>query len=400
VEKSKVYFGSIQHGRDALFASLGTKFTKILDLLDLTTIGKGDKVAIKMHLGFNEGFQTIPVFFIRRLVKAVKTVGGVPFITDNPTAVYNAVERGYTQETCGCPLVPVAGIKDGYTFPVEINYGNVDSLNMGGVLHDADVLIDAAHAKGHGNCGYGGVIKNLALGGFEAKSRWNKIHGVENSIPWWDAEKCSPEHAQTLVESCPYGAFTYNKEKHKLSMMRFKCHNTNCLECLKADENVGSLKIAQENFAAFQELMVINSGKILNTFDKEKQFFLNFGLEITAHCDCMGFIQPVIVNDVGILGSRDIIALENATLDLIKKEGIIEQSIPPYFKHLNLDPTVDLHPFERIWGQMKNPYQVVKYGEKHGLGHGDYELIEVLSPAEAAIEDPSKYKFEGQMSFY
>ena len=105
MEKPKVYFGSIQHGRDALFASLGMKFTKILDLLDFTTIKKGDKVAIKMHLGFNEGYQTIPVFFIRRLVKAVKKVGGIPFITDNPTAVYNAVERGYTQETCGCPIV-------------------------------------------------------------------------------------------------------------------------------------------------------------------------------------------------------------------------------------------------------------------------------------------------------
>ena len=400
MEKPKVYFGSIQHGRDALFASLGMKFTKILDLLDFTTIKKGDKVAIKMHLGFNEGYQTIPVFFIRRLVKAVKKVGGIPFITDNPTAVYNAVERGYTQETCGCPLVPVAGIKDGYKVPVEINYGNVDTLDMGGVLNDADVLINAAHAKGHGNCGYGGVIKNLALGGFVATSRWHKIHSVEDSTPWWDAEKCSPEHAQTLVESCPYGAFTYDKKKHKLSMMRFKCHNTNCLECLKADENVGSLKIALENFAAFQELMVINSGKILETFDKEKQFFLNFGLEITAHCDCMGFIQPVIVNDVGIFGSRDIIALENATLDFIKKEGIIEQNIPPYFKHLNLDPTADLHPFERIWGQMKNPYQVVTFGEKHGLGNKDYELVEVLSPTEAANEDPSKYKFEGQMSFY
>ena len=71
-----------------------------MELLDFSSIEERDKVAVKMHLGYSDGFQTIPVFFVRRIVNAIKQAGGWPFITDNPTAVYNAVNRGYTQETC------------------------------------------------------------------------------------------------------------------------------------------------------------------------------------------------------------------------------------------------------------------------------------------------------------
>lgn len=398
--KAMVYFGSIQQGRDTLYASLAAKVNKIIELLDFSTIEKRDKVAIKMHLGFYDGFQTIPVFFVRRIVKAIKQVGGHPFITDNPTSVYNAVERGYTPETCGCPLIPVAGVKDGYTKSMAIDYQNVDTLDMGGVLHDADVLIDLTHAKGHANCAYGGAIKNIAVGGYAGPSRWHKIHGVEDSYPWWDADKCTPKHAQVLVKACPYNALRYDAEKHTLSMIRFQCHNSNCLECLDADKDIGCLQIRSEGFTAFQELMAITANQILNTFDENKRFYLNFLLEITPHCDCMGFIQPSVVPDIGVLGSRDITAIDTASLDLIAKSGLLEQTIPPYFKHANLDPDADLHPFARLWGSMKNPYQVVEFAEKHGLGTRKYKLIEVLSPEETAKMKPPKHVFERQPSFF
>ena len=185
-EKSKVYFGSIQHGMMAKHASFAAKVDKITEMLiEQTTIEKKDKIAIKMHLGFQDGYQTIPVFFVRRIVEALKKTGGYPFITDTSTAVYNAVNRGYTQETCGCPIIPVAGVKDGYSTPVEINFRGIDTLDLGGALKDADVLVDLSHAKGHGACGYGGAIKNLALGGYAASSRWFKIHGVSHIDQYW-----------------------------------------------------------------------------------------------------------------------------------------------------------------------------------------------------------------------
>jgi uncharacterized Fe-S center protein len=139
---SAVYYGSIQHGNPGRFASFSQKVDAVVKKLDFSTIEKKDKVAVKMHLGFNDGYQTIPVFFVRRIVKAVKKAGGYPYVTDNPTAVYNAVNRGYTSETCGCPILPTAGVKDGYTYKTKIEYKNVDSLELVGSLHDADVLIE------------------------------------------------------------------------------------------------------------------------------------------------------------------------------------------------------------------------------------------------------------------
>lgn len=399
-EKAKVFFGSIQQGQEHHFSALGAKVDKIIELLDFSTIGKRDKVAIKMHLGFNEGFQTVPVFFVRRIVKAVKQAGGWPFVTDNPTAVYNAVDRGYTQETCGCPIIPIAGVKDKYAYSVDIGYRNLEKLEMSGVLHDADVLIDLAHAKAHACAGYAGAVKNLAVGGYSAQSRWDKIHGVEYSVSYWDSEKCTPEHAQVLVKSCPYEALQYDAEKHKLTLLLHACRNELCLECLKADKEIQCLQIKPEFFASLLELMAISAKKVLDRFDENKKFFLNFLLEITPHCDCMGMIQPCVVADLGVLGSRDVLAIDAATLDLIAKAGLIEQAIPPYFKHVNLNPNTNVHPFERLWGSMKSPYLTTEFAEKHGLGTRSYELVEVLSPEETSSIKPPEQVYERAPSFF
>lgn len=397
-EPSKVFFGSTQVGKMHPSGCFAVKVDKIIEELDFTTIAKNDKVAIKMHLGFKDGYQTVPVFFVRRVVDAVKKVGGWPFVTDNPTAVYNAYNRGYTQETCGCPLIPAAGVKDGYTYETKINFGNVDTLEMGGVLHDADVLIDLTHAKGHNSCGYGGAIKNLALGGYSAPSRWHKIHGVEQSFSYWDSEKCTPDHAKELVESCPYDAIEYDEEKHNLTVGFSSCYQ--CMECIQADKDVGCLTINQENFSAFQKLLAIGAKKVLDTFEDDKKFFLNFLIEITPFCDCWGLAQPCVVNDIGVLGSRDIVAIETATLDLIKKEGLIEKNIPLLFKHMNRDPGADLHPFQRLFGSMKNPYLVTEFAEDRGMGSRVYELVEVLPAHETAEMEISEAGFERDPSFY
>ena len=72
-EKSKVYFGVVQHVKIALFASFAAKVKKIAEILiNQTEIKDKDKIAIKMHLGYYDGYQTIPVFFVRRIVEALR----------------------------------------------------------------------------------------------------------------------------------------------------------------------------------------------------------------------------------------------------------------------------------------------------------------------------------------
>ena len=85
-------------------------------------------------------------------------------------------------------------------------------------------------------------------------------------------------------------------------------------------------------------------------------------------------------------------------LDLIKKEGIIEKNIPLFLKHV--DPNEDIHPFTRLHGPYKDPYEAVRFLEKIGRGNSDYELIEILSPEETAKMAPEKKVFEGEPSFF
>ncbi|MGY5877096.1 MAG: DUF362 domain-containing protein [Candidatus Thorarchaeota archaeon] len=405
-DKATVYFGSVFAGQTRRFANLSQKLEKIIEHLDFSTIEKRDKVAIKMHLGFSDGYQTVPVFFVRRIAEAVKKAGGIPFVTDNPTAVYQAADRGYTSETCGCPLIPIAGVKDGYHTEKKIDYKGVDTLDAAGVLLDADVLVNLTHAKGHGSCSFGGAFKNIALGGYIGTSRWLKIHGVEQFDEYFDKEKMTEEHILKLKEACPRNAPTWD-EKRKIPMLSFyecdQCHGSDDKPCIEADGGLTGWSINEANFYSFQELMAHTAKQILDSFDEKKIFNFNFMMDITPFCDCMGMGMPPVIDDIGIAAGRDIVAVETATLDLIRDAGLNERmvrKIHDIYMRPNLDGSDDLHPLQKIHGPFKNPYMVAKYGAGLGLGTQEYDLIEVLPPDEVATMEPPKHTYESGPSFF
>ncbi|MHA2230615.1 MAG: hypothetical protein ACXADL_13240, partial [Candidatus Thorarchaeota archaeon] len=67
---------------------------------------------------------------------------------------------------------------------------------------------------------------------------------------------------------------------------------------------------------------------------------------------------------------------------------------------VNLDPEADLHPFSRIHGPMKNPYLVLDYAEKLGMGTKDYKLVEVLSAKKTLKMKPPQGVSEAAPTFY
>jgi uncharacterized Fe-S center protein len=401
----EVYFGSNISGVTSMFANMSQKLEKILDLLDFSTLEKKDKVAVKMHLGFNDGYQTVPVFFVRRIVEAIKKQGAFPYITDNPTSVYNAANRGYTQETCGCPLIPIAGVKDGYATEKEIDIEGIKSVHAGGALLDADAIVNLTHAKGHGNCGYGGAFKNIALGGYSAPTRWNTIHGVVQRDSYFDESKMTKEHLEKLRNACPRNAPIWNDKTKKASLQFYECdqcHGKTQL-CVDADEGKTGWSINPANFDSFQELMAAAAEIILGSFDASKIFNLNFLLDITPFCDCYGMSMPAVIDDIGIVASRDIVAVDTATLDLIKKQGLNEsilKKIPEKYMRVNPDLNTDLHPWQLLHGPLKDPYKVAQFGEARGMGSSKYKLIEVLSAEDTAKMEPPKIVYEGGPSFY
>jgi len=95
---------------------------------------------------------------------------------------------------------------------------------------------------------------------------------------------------------------------------------------------------------------------------------------MTPVCDCFGFTSMPILPDAGIFGSNDIVALEQATLDIIGQTKIIEENVPTSMEIWYRDG----HPFQTLHGPMKDPYKVVEYAEKLGLGTRQYELVDVF----------------------
>jgi uncharacterized Fe-S center protein len=125
-----------------------------------------------------------------------------------------------------------------------------------------------------------------------------------------------------------------------------------------------------QQYKDFQTGMAISTHEVLKTFAPGHVFYINFLINITALCDCWGFTTPSLVPDIGILGSKDIVAIERASLDAIRTEDLILSGIPQ-----GLALGKKGHLFERLHG--KNPFVQLEELEKRGLGTQEYIMEEV-----------------------
>jgi uncharacterized Fe-S center protein len=85
--------------------------------------------------------------------------------------------------------------------------------------------------------------------------------------------------------------------------------------------------------------------------------YLNLLHSIPKHCDCLGDPPELIAPDVGLAASRDPVALDQASLDLVSQAAGED-------------------PFRRHWPQT-DPTAQIRHGEEIGLGRREYELIEL-----------------------
>ncbi len=153
-------------------------------------------------------------------------------------------------------------------------------------------------------------------------------------------------------------------------------HFEECNQCGRCLEVAppGSLKIDAVNFHSFQEACAISTSITLSTFAPGKAVYLSLATHMTPLCDCFGFTSMPILPDVGVFGSDDIVAIDQAVLDMTAQLRLIEENLPTAFEvH-----TREGHPFQWIHGPLKDPYLVTEYGEKLGLGSRAYELVDVF----------------------
>ena len=381
---SLVYYGSPRQARLVAAETLPAKLDLILDRLHLRERVKDEVVALKVHTRCNISYSVIHPVFIRKVVQAIKDGGGKPFLVDLDWVVNGAESRGYTPEVIGCPIYPAAGPNERHFYAHERQFKNLDTWKVCGMIEEASFLVNFAHAKGHPSCSYGGAFKNLALGCMVGETR-SKMHDVSHFDRYWFAERCPDAEArQKIIAACPHGAII--QDKYKLDELHLHMENCNqCGRCLEVAPK-GSLKIDPVNWDSFQQAMAISTQISLSTFAPGKATHLVLATHMTPVCDCFGFTSMPILPDAGIFGSDDIVALDQAVLDVTAKTPLIEENVPMSMEvH-----TRKGHPLQWLHGPYKDPYKVVEYGAQLGLGSQEYELLDVL-PVENLRPAPMGY---------
>ena len=376
---STVYYGSPRQAQLKPEETLPAKLDLILEKLKIRERVKDEHVAIKLHLGNNIGYSVIHPVFVRKIVQTVKDGGGKPFVCDVEWDTVSAAERGYTPEVLGCPIFPVGGLSGDYFYTHERKFKNITEWKVAGMIQDATFLINFAHAKGHPSCGYGGAFKNIALGCVVGPTR-SAMHDTCHYDPYWFRDKTtSKDDYRKILESCPHKAISEDKEcPGDLHLHIEPCNQ--CGRCLEVAPK-GSWKIDPVIFHTFQEACANSVDITLSTFEPGKHVHLVLATHMTPVCDCFGFTSMPILQDVGIFGSDDIVALDQAVLDTIGETKLIEESVPTSMEvH-----TREGHPFQWLHGPLKDPYKVLEYGAALGLGSRDYKLVDIYPVKEDAF---------------
>ncbi len=356
---SKVYFSSVKYKKYDADETLPSKFGRLIDRMDIKDTVNGKRTAVKMHVGRGIGTTTIHPLFVKILVDKLKSYGAKPYITDQVTG--DAAVRGYTEQILGCPIVPVCGAGDKEIYEKSVDFKTFKNVDIGVNIHDAEVMIDLSHVKGHGSCGYGGACKNIAMGCVTDRTR-NQIHGLEGGLVW-DEDKCT--HCEACIASCNHSANSF--EDGKYSVFYHNC--TTCQHCVKVCPT-GAISLDAHNYVDFQTGMAICTDTVLKTFKPGHVFYINFLTNITIICDCWGMSMPSLVPDIGVMASSDIVAIERACLDAIKTEDLIKDGLPQGFELGDKG-----HLFERI--HYKDPFVQLAELERFGLGTQDYTIEEV-----------------------
>lgn len=259
------------------------------------------KVAVKLHTGEKNGPNILPREWVKDLLR-----DDIPNATIVETNTYYGGDRDTTakhRETLkvnGWTFAPVDIMDaDGaVNLPVKKGFHNKE-MSMGKNILNYDSMVVLTHFKGHTMGGFGGSLKNIAIGCADAKIGKAQQHAGNSGSQWG---------------------------------------------------------IGKE---AFMENMVDSGDAIVNHFGKHMAF-VNVLRNMSVDCDCagVGAAKPTI-SDIGILASTDILAVDQASVDLV-------YSMPDHEKH-------DLK--ERM--ESRRGLRQLSAMEEAGLGNRHYEIVDL-----------------------
>jgi hypothetical protein len=325
-------------------------------------IQSGDLVALKMHFGEHGGTAFVQPHWLIPLIDILRKAGTYPFLTDTNTLYMGqrqeavshsllAAMHGFDPLRLGAPVVIADGLKSHNEISVPGIGHHFEHCYLAGDLLDADAMITITHFTGHELAGFGGAIKNLAMG---CASRQGKMHqhcGLGPKVHTSNCVGCG-----RCVEVCAPGALALN-EDGVVVLDQAAC--TGCANCIQACKH-GCLHINWNlDLPIFQERMVEYAGAFLHAFSWPL-LHISFLLQVTPKCDCTSYSEAPVCGDLGILASYDPVALDQASLDLVNRAVQKETS-----RTQDQDVFTALHP--NTDGQF-----ALELAEKLGLGCREY----------------------------
>lgn len=366
---SKVYFASSRSKKWKYSDSMPGKLENLLKKTDLSLFfEKNEWVAVKTHFGSEGAHRIVRPVFLRKVVESVKASGAKPFVTDTVRIkgldyLEVANQNGINHLSVGAPVVLADGLYGNDNIIVKA--GNIlKEIAVSSVIHDVSAMVVCSHVKGHIQAGYGGAIKNVAMGGISSQHRhggWKCGRGAMHTIGEgdliWNKQKCTLCHQ--CQEVCPLEAITFSEDV-------FSCNQDICWRCGRCTRVCPSnaLTIPSDD-NRFMQALAEAAKAVLSTFKPQKVLYINFLTEIQPECDCMPSADVPVIQDQGIMISDDIVAIEQATIDMLLKSKPLPQSAAQE------NETDDV-----LFSLWHKPYKIqVEAAEELGLGNSKYNLI-------------------------
>ena len=366
-----VYFASaeVSRTRKDLLTQMGNLFDAAGGK---RIISPGDLTAVK--LSFSEVGNTAYLRppFVRQVVRRVKEQGGKPFLTDANTLysggrsnavdhIETAMLNGFTYAVVEAPVIIADGLRGKGAVAVKINQKHCKTARIGADVYHADAFISLAHVHGHGGTGLAATFKNIGMG-LGSRAGKQEMHS-QKEPPSVDAGKCTGD--AVCVRDCPVKAI-------KLVRRKAVIDGDACIRCGECTVSCphGAIAIRwgddpgqmQERIAEYTLAVLKNK--------KRKCLFYAVLLDVTPGCLCTPLNERPFIPDVGLLASRDPVALEQATFDMVNAQQGLKESNLPRGHRKGCDKYKALYP-------QQDSEHLIRYAEKLGLGTRVHKIKEI-----------------------
>jgi uncharacterized Fe-S center protein len=372
---SKVFFASTRVTKWKYSDSMAGKLETMLKTIDLSQYFEPKEwVAVKTHFGSEGAHRIVRPVFLRKVVEAIKAVGAKPFVTDTVRIkgldyLEVANQNGINHLSVGAPVVLADGLYGNDN--IMVRAGEIlGEIAVASGIHDVPAMVVCSHVKGHIQAGYGGAIKNLAMGGVSGSHRhcgWRCGRGAMHTIGEgklvWDESKCTL--CLQCQEICPLEGIYF--KDHKFGYDDDLCWR--CGRCTRVCPE-GAITLPGGDDETFMRSLSEAAMAVLSTFKPKKVLYVNFLTEIQPECDCMPAAEVPVIQDIGILLSDDLVAIEKASVDMLLHQKPLPASLAEDEKVRDgSDILFELH---------KKPYMLqIQEAERLGLGSSQYEIIRI-----------------------